>query len=252
MSEQFFDDLVLEQFSNTFYGYGNYISDYWFIGLEQGGGVSFEEIQQRLQVWVANGKHELEDAAHYHQSIGYGYLFDHEKPKLQATWAKLIRTIYGTQGKMDKDVTAKEIAAYQAKSFLRVNSNSCSIELLPLPSPSMNEWLYAQYSGLDYLQSRAAYREQFAEQRAKAIRQKIAIYRPKLVLFYGVQPEYLTWWKEIAASEFTTKTITGKFTADFALKGRTVFVISRHPVATGLTSEYWHQLGQAIAEYWKP
>ena len=32
------DDKLLESYMKTFFGYGNLHADYWFIGMEEGGG----------------------------------------------------------------------------------------------------------------------------------------------------------------------------------------------------------------------
>lgn len=249
MSEQRFDDTLLESFIEGFYGYGNFEGDYWFVGLEQGGGNSFEEVQKRLEVWNSNGRPALEDAAEYHRAIGLGHFFDPAKPKLQSTWARLIRTLYGYEGHEAADTKASEIKTYQRDQFLRSKSNECSIELLPLPSPSMNKWLYADHSELSYLSSRADYRARFAQQRADTIRQHIDQYAPKFVMFYGLHPEYTTWWRYIADIDFITVQIVSKFSAEFAKVDETTFIISRHPVAHGTTNEYWHELGKTIAQY---
>jgi hypothetical protein len=42
------NDQLLSHFMQTFYGYGNYQGDYWFIGMEEGGGDTWAEVQQRL------------------------------------------------------------------------------------------------------------------------------------------------------------------------------------------------------------
>lgn len=33
-----------------FYGYGNYQADYWFVGMEEGGGDTFDKVSKRLAV----------------------------------------------------------------------------------------------------------------------------------------------------------------------------------------------------------
>jgi hypothetical protein len=50
------DDILLEEFINNFYGYGNYHGKYWFIGMEEGGGNSIEEINRRLASWNTRGR----------------------------------------------------------------------------------------------------------------------------------------------------------------------------------------------------
>ncbi len=249
MTDELFNDELLKSFISNFYGYGNYKGKYWFVGLEQGGGNSFNEIEQRLNIWAQNNKPELEDAAEYHNAIGLGHFFDATKPKQQSTWARLIRTIYGFEGNHHTDILAKQVSTYQRDKFLRRDSDSCSIELLPLPSPSMNDWLYAKHSTLDELQSRKRYREQFSEQRATVIRRRIVEYRPQLVMFYGLHPEYRVWWEKIANQTFSEKSVTDKLSAEFAFNEHTVFIISRHPVAHGTTNEYWHNVGRIAHGY---
>lgn len=70
-----FDDVLLEDFMDRFYGYGNYQGDYWFIGMEEGGGSSFEDIDKRLKTWKKRGRRELEDVAEYHIEMGITSLF---------------------------------------------------------------------------------------------------------------------------------------------------------------------------------
>ncbi len=181
--------------------------------------------------------------------IGLGHFFDEKQPKLQATWARLIRTVFGFEGKTAADTPAKDIVAYQRDRFLRLDDTSCSVELLPLPSPSMDKWLYADYSKLEYLKTRAAYRARFIRKRADTLRHLIETHSPKFVMFYGLHPEYLTQWKYIADAEFTSISIMSKFNIDVAKNGTTTYVISKHPVAHGLTSEYWHKLGQLLAKF---
>lgn len=249
MAHQMFDDKLLEEFIAKFFGYGNFDGDYWFVGLEQGGGNSFTEIEKRLNVWENHGKPVLEDAADYHRAIGLGHFFDPKKPKRQPTWSGLIRMLFGFQGKKHTSIKASDVNLYQRDSFLQRNSQSCSIELLPLPSPSMNDWLYSNHSDLPYLRNRALYRQRFAKKRADKMREYITAYGPKLVIFYGLHPEYVEWWKYIADKDFTTQQVTPKFSAEFARNDHTVFAISRHPTAFGTTNEYLHELGMAIAKF---
>jgi hypothetical protein len=45
-----FDDAALEEYATNFLGYGRPDAPVWFIGMEQGGGNSFEEVQKRINV----------------------------------------------------------------------------------------------------------------------------------------------------------------------------------------------------------
>ena len=70
-----FNDKQLQEFAQTFYGYGNYHGDYWFVGMEEGGGDSFQDIANRLDAWSKRGKHELEDIVEYHAAMGVTRFF---------------------------------------------------------------------------------------------------------------------------------------------------------------------------------
>jgi len=140
------DDLLIETFINTFYGYGNYQGDYWFIGMEESGG-GLEDISNRISTWSKRGQRELEDVAEYHDAIGVTNLFS-EGARLQPTWNKLIRIILSSTR---SDFNIEDVRNYQIKELGRSNRNTCLLELFPLPSPSASEWRYNQYSLLPYL-----------------------------------------------------------------------------------------------------
>jgi len=55
------DDRLLEEYINTFYGYGNYQGDWWLIGPEEGGGASEDDLTDRVGVWAQRGRREIED-----------------------------------------------------------------------------------------------------------------------------------------------------------------------------------------------
>jgi hypothetical protein len=153
---ELFDDQLLSKFIQNFYGYGNYSGQFWFIGMEEGGGNSFSEINTRLAVWANRGKNELEDLAEYHKDIGLMHWFK-EKPRLQTTWNKLIRILLSSSGQIP---TIEQVREYQQTLLGRLIGDTCLLELLPLPSPSIEQWVYAQYSQLPYLRDRETYRKE--------------------------------------------------------------------------------------------
>jgi hypothetical protein len=201
-----FDDQLLQDFMNGFYGYGNYSGDYWFVGMEEGGGNSFENIDQRLKDWDRRDRFEIEDIADYHVEIGAGQYFD-SHPKLQPTWNRLIRIALSAEGQ--DTIYREQVRAYQQEQLGRHNSNNCLVELLPLPSPSLGHWLYAQHSNLVCLRSREAYMTCYAQRRATHLQQRIQESKPKAVIFYSVNPAYISCWKSIAGVEFNEQYILG-------------------------------------------
>ena len=89
---EYFDELLLDDFANTFYGYGDYQGKYWFIGMEEGGGDSYEKVNNQLLTWERRGRCELELLPAFDQALGLGNYFQ-MPPKNQPTWNRLIRVI---------------------------------------------------------------------------------------------------------------------------------------------------------------
>lgn len=63
-----------------------------------------------------------------------------------------------------------------------------------------------------------------------------------MVVFYGIGYEYS--WRKIADVEFTVAS-EGVL---IGTNSQTVFAIVKHPVARGLTKEYFYRIGRLIAE----
>ncbi|HEY9835696.1 MAG TPA: hypothetical protein V6D27_02160 [Vampirovibrionales bacterium] len=236
-----FDDELLQDFMQRFYGYGTYAGDYWFVGKEEGGGNSFTNICQRLQDWNRRGRLELEDIVAYHAQIGAERYFG-PQPKLQPTWKQLIRMELSATG---LDTHRENVRQYQQKNLGRHTSTNCLVELLPLPSPSTDHWLYAQHSELLELVNRKTYMGYYAPRRAEHLRQRIAEYQPKAVVFYSVKPAYMDWWRVIAGVDFIKAPECDRLY--IGKTEHTVFAIALHPVAKGVRNEYFHQVGKIIA-----
>ena len=112
MAEQF-DDLLLDEFAHSFYGYGNYGGQFWFIGMEEGGGDSFAEVAKRLEAWALRGRREIDDVAEYLAAIGITHLHN-DHPKLQSTWSGLIRILLSSNGETP---TTEQVREYQRTSL---------------------------------------------------------------------------------------------------------------------------------------
>lgn len=234
-----FDDQLLHDFMHTFCGYGNFHGAYWFIGMEEGGGDTFEEVSRRLTVWTHRGRQTLEDVAGYHIDLGITHPFS-GKVKLQPTWAKLIRVLLSAEGRTP---TKEDIRACQQQQWARRSGNTCLLELLPLPSPSTQHWLYAEHSRLPELASREQYRTEWAPQRVFVLRRFIAAYRPRAVICYGLS--YRQHWEEIAGAAMLPA-LDGEIYAHTSTD--CVYVAMKHPAATGVSSDYFHTVGRFIRE----
>ena len=237
------DESLLAEFISTFYGYGNYRGKYWFVGMEEGGGNTLKDIQHRLTVWEQRGKHELEDVAEYHLALGYKKYFT-RPTKVQPTWNKLIRIVLGTR---QPDVSLDHVKTYQREALGRWQNETCLLELLPLPSPSTENWLYGTVTSVQGLHSRDAYRKYYAPRRAEHLRHRISEYRPSAVVFYSVNVWYLKWWQAIAQVNFEVREIEGK-TFHFGANSYTRYLVVHHPASHGVTNRYFHHLGQLLGD----
>lgn len=232
------NDELLGAFINGFYGYGNYQAPYWFVGMEEGGGNSIEEIAKRIETWDKRGRKELEDVAEYSREIGINRYFD-DRAKLQSTWNKLIRIVLTAEGQIFDTETVRE---YQRSKFGTEDGDTCLLELLPLPSPNIASWLYGENSKLAYLTNRETYRNHIVNSRIAHLQDIVTRYQPKAVIFYGAQ--YVDYWKRIAGIDAWERSPEG---ISFGVKNSIRFVASNHPVATGIKNEYFHTIGKLIA-----
>ena len=182
---------------SLFSGYGDFEADTWFIGMEEGGGDSLQDVYTRIGTWVNRGKHALEDCAEYHHAIGQGHLFIPPVSRAQPTWDWLMRAQLISEGK-PYDLAASK--TMQAERWLRHGSGTCGLELLPLPSPSIRVWHYNRFSNDPILRDRASYKAAMLPARKAMIKRAIDQYKPRNVVFYSKQ--YLTHWQDIAGVGF--------------------------------------------------
>lgn len=235
------DDNLLETFINGFYGYGNLNAPHWFIGMEEGGGDNPDEIRQRLTIWRGRGGNVIEDLAEYHRAIGVTRFFE-LGAKLQRTWSKLIRVLHVLEG---KPVLVDALRHSQREAFGRHGGTSCLAELLPLPSPSTNRWLYSQYSTLEYLKDRETYRQTVLPGRVAKLSEMIGQYQPRTVLFYGVG--YLEYWRAISGRDFT-EVMIGAVKVWLGRSRDTLYAVTPHPTARGITNAYFDRVGELIRD----
>ena len=233
------DEKLLSEYMENFFGYGNLNGNYWFIGMEEGGGDSFEEIHSRISQWDNRGREMLEDLYNYHIDINVPKWF-RDKAPLQSTWNRLIRILL-TYNEQEPD--KEKVREYQIERLGRMDSDTALLELMPLPSPSTNHWLYADISDNPSLQNRDIYLLEIGKYRIEKLKQLITEYNPKFVIFYGIG--YLGRWMEIIGKQVTQKSIAGKSVYFGKIDG-TAIAITQHPTATGVTLDYFHEIGREL------
>jgi hypothetical protein len=107
-------------------------------------------------------------------------------------------------------------------------------------------WSISVYNTEDSLRvpyaNREAYEQACRERRISHLRERIIEFTPKAVVFYSLKSRED--WHAIAGVELSQ-------VSDGIHTGRnnsTLFVVTRHPATTGVTNDYFHQVGRLIAK----
>jgi hypothetical protein len=216
------DDTLLAQYMDSFFGYGNTKASLWFVGMEEGGGGTVEEVASRLAAWDQRGRPMVDDVAGFHSAIDQQRWFEPGAPT-QSTWRQLIRATMLAKG---MPVNLEAIREYQVQRFARLDGEVASLELLPLPSTSTKteHWRYADWSALETLATRDGYRQHFLSPRIARLKALVAQERPAAVVFYGVT--YQPHWEAISDAKFGA----GEFPRAQVVNGTSFFVVP-HPTA---------------------
>ena len=183
-------ELVKNRIEN-FLGYGNIKSDFWFFGIEEATNGDKKGLEQRFeQTFDKKILDCYEDMINVPEHIVY---YSGHHPKIQKTESVIIRILLNITSDLyvDKEI----IREFQKSKFGRKNSNHCSLELLPLPNPKNDKWIY-NCVDIDFLESRRKYESYIIPKRIKIFRDLILENNPKIVIFFGVT--YKNAWKEIS------------------------------------------------------
>lgn len=192
-------------------------SSIWYIGIEEKGGSTLEDVNNRIESWMSL-KTDLIDNEKHQRAIGNSYLYT--KGTLQNTWRPLIRLRQGYKG---ESIDKENVRKIQRYNWGHLNSDNLLLELLPLPSPSNNIWKYKDWSKVAYLQSRDEYEKYIAPKRIEYIKSKIEIHKPKLVVFYTTSKDYNEYWEELIEEKSNHKVISG-YKTQFFSKQDTCFI----------------------------
>ncbi len=252
------DRALLEEYMNTFYGYGNLKGKYWFIGMEEGGGNSIEEIISRLDIWKNAGKPTLLDNYQFHSLIRgagdstFDRFFKGDKSTYQKTWGGLIKLLLCYKG--ENELNLKDIKCYQSDELGRHDSENCLIELFPLPSPGITAFNYSKWTDIEYLKSRETYKQQLAEIRVQQLKTLISTHKPELVVFYSFSNDYIKSWSEISGINFESiqmesLDLNANTGAKIAFSGMTCFTVIYHPTYRGIGNNYYRNIGSLLKKY---
>ncbi|MDD5458203.1 MAG: hypothetical protein PHF37_02270 [Phycisphaerae bacterium] len=219
---------LLINYMKNYFGFGDpEQADYWFIGVEDGGGY----IRERTQAWEKRGcANFVRDIDQFHDEMLSPQLnrwFRGENPTLQKTWTRLIACLLALKG---DEVNEKKRKHFQ-KNHLGRKDNLIA-ELWPLPFPLRLSELVGEKlpEDIDLQFDKGKYSDNFTKFRVKNIREFVKKYRPKLVVVYGKDPcKYF-----------------GNNLANFEFENRdgTIWAAAPHPRGTSL--ENWVDLGKRL------
>lgn len=262
------DDKLLENYIHNFFGHGNLDSNFWFISIEEGGGNTEKELQNRLTVWKKRGCKQVEDCKSFHLEFGKGDWFGEptkyqlignkpQKVSIQSTWKMYIRLFFYASNNR-KFIESKEqneiIRRYQRDNFGKSNGDMCIMELRPLPSKNLSTWLYKDFSNLPFLKSKERYEEYVDNFRIKDLKNKIEKYKPKFIIFLSRSKIMVPIWSKIISETIKENPELGFL---YARKNDTYYFITEHAVAKsyikngqrvmGLGNDYFNKIGEFIS-----
>lgn len=199
--------------TNGWFGYGNWNSPYWFVGMEPGG----DEGVANFLRWDQLGRGELLDIFAHHETHPLDWFSD--VSGTQSTWAKLIRLLLAYKG---IEPTRAATLNYQRAHLGRLNDETALLELSALA---------AAHTRID------VQRTLNRAKRIQVIRQRLTEMRPEFVVFYSTKPVYAEAWSQIAG----TPLLEGQP----VIVDTTAFLMSYHPQYKR-GKVYWVELAQRL------
>ena len=142
----------LKNYLKSFYGFGKWKSDFYFVGLEFGG-VKSENLNLRIDEWSKMGRKSLVNFDTYHNNIG-------QQNTYQRTYDTLCSSFL--RKKFDHDVKA------------------CFIDISPLPLKMQS----GRIRHTEFLE--------IIHKRSKFIANQIMRNKPKFVILYGLDKDYFS------------------------------------------------------------
>jgi hypothetical protein len=161
-----------------FIGYGSLDAEYWFLGMEEGGGGE-NNLRARMNF------NPVMDCANAHKILGITKYHQGRKI-IQSTWRGMCCIMLALEG---NQVNTDNIREYQANQLGRSNGKTLLCELMPIPKPNLGDWDY--YELLPQFSSRDEYYKDIMPKRIEYLRSVIFKNKPKFVICYGKK-----YWEE--------------------------------------------------------
>ncbi len=198
------------QHLTKFIGYGELNADVWFLGMEEAGGGE-KNLRGRLTF------RQVEDCAEAHKKLNITSLH-WGKRTIQRTWRGMCYVMLTLAG---QPTDRESIRVYQAEKLGRYGGDTLLTELMPIPSPKLNQWGYEEL--LSQFKSRQDYFEKIKPYRLALLNSLLKDNKPSAVVAHGkgywheyrLLFSHLQFSKhntfEVAKSDETVIILTGQF-----------------------------------------
>lgn len=194
------DEQALKYWIDNFYGYGSWGAGIWFVGYEEGGGDTPEEVAEKINYFhnthISNPQPTLCNIRELYKHVTfpidgpkadlftnlYQYRFGKNATQ-HGSWKNLIAFAHSFQNRK-----LPNLLNYQKNVFAQSpGNNEALLRLYPLPAHN-HAWYYSwlDMPNLGFLKSRVAYQEHVYLNRMNRILQNISEHGPELVLMYGM------------------------------------------------------------------
>jgi len=201
-------------------GYGNWKAKYWFAGMEPDG----DDDPETYASWSRLGASDLIDLREHNVDwnarVAEGirtHWFD-EKPRVQCTWACLIRLLLAFEG---RETDVESVRSFQANRWGTLTGPTLLVELSAAAAVSTGH----DVNG----------RGVFAAERSEALSAKLHQESPDFVVFYGAT--YREAYARIVGEPFDSE--------GFSRAGPTLCVLTPHPRVRP-SAGWWTEKGKEI------
>lgn len=191
----------LNHWIKNFYGYGTWKARFWFVGYEEGGGNTPDEVAEKFNYFLKSHPlpkvnllcdiRELYRHVTVHEDGTKAGLFLNRfeyrfgpKAIQNTVWKNLIAFAHGFQNKK-----LPNLLAYQRQKFASPQeAHEALLALYPLPSPHNHAWYYSWLNlpHIDFLKTRLRYEEHVYKYRVQTILSNLKANKPEVVLLFGM------------------------------------------------------------------
>lgn len=244
------NEQMLIEYSKQFKTQGNRYGKYWFLGIEESGGKTVDDVVKMLEKWDRSGRKEstvLRDENNPSENDEwFGNIVDLSTAKIQFTWGAQIQILLSIMGASNG---TDDIKRFQQQSFGTASSDTCLMELLPLPNPRINNWIYKQVSNKEIFSTRKKFMQHALKDRVNRFVELVEKHKPVSVvgLCYGQRHMIKPMLSSVEYIEANQASRPGK--AMIGYIGDTVVAVTYHPSFNPSARNDWYtELGKIIAE----